>query len=90
MSAPTPGTLPSLEELTPGNDGSVVVLIAYVFLVFTMLAMIIRIATTWTKKRGFAQDDAFLILAAVSVSTSTIRLSLYTDTNLDLLLRSLL
>jgi hypothetical protein len=65
MSDPTSGTLPSLESSTPGNDGATVVLIAYIFLVFTVLTIIGRISANVTRKRGLEQEDGIMILATV-------------------------
>lgn len=54
-----------LEAITPGNDGPVVVLIAYVLLVFTALATLCRVLVTCTKKGRLELGEAFLLLALV-------------------------
>lgn len=90
MSALTSGTLPPLESSTPGNDGPTLVLVAYVFLVFTTLSMISRIAATLTKKRGLEHDDAVLTLATVRKPASGIVSTFYEDADFDTMCRPLL
>ncbi len=60
------GTLPPLEAMSPGDDGPVVVVVAYVMLVFTIMATVIRGSIAFTKKRGFDFDQGFLLVAMVS------------------------
>jgi hypothetical protein len=61
MSSP----LPPLESISPENHGPAVVAAAYVLIVVAILFTTIRVATTFSLKRGFGFDDAFLALAAV-------------------------
>lgn len=65
MSGQTSGTIPALESSTPEDHGATVVLITYIFLAFTVIAMAGRIGATSYKKRTIEQDDIFLMLATV-------------------------
>lgn len=70
MSTTTSGTLPSLESSTPGNDGATLVLIAYTFVVFTILTLVGRMTASLTRKRGLELEDGFMIVATVRDSIS--------------------
>lgn len=59
------GTLPPLQQLSPDNQGPVVVVVAYILVSLTILCTIIRVVTFHTLKRGFGLDDAYLSIAAV-------------------------
>ena len=60
------GTLPPLEAMSPGDDGPIVVVVAYVMLVFTILATATRGSIAIAKQRGFDFDQGFLLVAMVS------------------------
>ena len=57
--------LPPLESISPDNHGAAVVATGYVLIVTTILFVVVRIATTFSLKRGAGLDDAFLFLATV-------------------------
>ena len=57
--------LPPLLSISAENQGAAVVATGYVLIVVTILAVTIRIATTFSLKRGVGFDDAFLFLATV-------------------------
>jgi hypothetical protein len=59
------GTLPPLQQLSPDNEGPVVVVVAYILVSLTILFSTIRVITFHTLKRGFGLDDAYLSFAAV-------------------------
>lgn len=63
------GTLPPLQQLSPDNQGPIVVVVAYILVSLTILATIIRVVTFHTLKRGFGLDDAYLSMAAVRLIT---------------------
>ena len=58
-------SLPPLESISPENHGPAVIAAAYVLIVVTILFTAIRLGTTFSLKRGFGYDDAFLVFAAV-------------------------
>lgn len=62
------GVLPPLQQLSPDNQGPIVVVVAYVLVSLTILCTTIRVITFHTLKRGFGLDDAFLSSAAVSLT----------------------
>ena len=62
------GTLPPLEDPTPGNEGPFVVAFSYCLLVFAALATLVRVLVTWNQKRGFGLDGQLLVLALVGIA----------------------
>jgi hypothetical protein len=64
MSSP----LPPLEPIGSENYGPAVIAAAYVLTMVTILFTTIRVATTFSLKRGFGFGDAFLALATVRFS----------------------
>lgn len=67
------GTLPPLQQLSPENQGPIVVVVGYILVSVTILCTTIRVVTFHTLKRGFGLDDAYLSFAAVRLATSTNR-----------------
>jgi hypothetical protein len=59
--------LPPLIALTPTDHGAIVVVVAWCFAGFTMVAAVARTAITVIKKQGFHRDDVGYFSGAVSI-----------------------
>jgi len=60
--------LPPLIALTPTDHGAIVVVVAWCFAGFTLVAAGARTAITVIKKQGFHRDDVGYFSGAVSIS----------------------
>ena len=65
--------LPPLVALTPTDHGAIVVVVAYCFAGFTLVAAGARIAITVIHKQGFHRDDVGYFGGAVSIVRMSIR-----------------
>jgi len=61
--------LPPLVALTPTDHGAIVVVVAYCFAGFTLVAAGARTAITVIHKQGFHRDDVGYFSGAVSILT---------------------
>jgi len=61
--------LPPLVALTPTDHGAIVVVVAWCFAGFTLVAAGARIAITVIHKQGFHRDDVGYFSGAVSIAS---------------------